>query len=194
MKKDHNHYPKDSRIIVDSVICSKEVQKIAEVETFSDFLRGDIVKIDVVVHEDDISQNIIVIKDKIVSIGVVPVTINFSGTFAGSPFSLQEGIPFQEETECLGVCPEDTVTESPLQVEVAIAQSIRYNLSDIPDLERLLFIIKVILRTTVTATRQVVKSKDRCLIDLNENRCKAQIPSSIQPPDLFGGETTFLLG
>jgi hypothetical protein len=191
MKKDQNHYPKDCHII-DSVICSKKVQKIAESRTgFTVGFSGSTdVNIDVTVHEDRIDQNIVVIKDKIVNIGVVPVTIIVRPTSGPGSIILEDILRFQEETECPGVCPEDTVTETPLQVEAVIAQAIQTG-SFNGGTPAFAIVVKVILRTRITATRQVVKSKDGCLIDVNENRCEAPIPSIIQPPTLLRGQTAF---
>ncbi|MFL0361422.1 hypothetical protein [Bacillus sp. PK3_68] len=189
--QNQKYCPKDS-FIIDSVICSKEVQKIAGVEFFQTLPTSEFegnLNIEVVVHEERISQNIVVIRDKIVNIGVVPTTITISDT-AGS-LDIQEGIPFQEETECPGVCPGDVVTEAPLQVEAAIAQIIQYNNAD-PGFRNFRFIIKIILRTTITATRPVIKSKDGCFIDVNRDRCEIPFPSTIQPPVLFGGATSLL--
>ncbi|MED4476337.1 MULTISPECIES: hypothetical protein [Bacillaceae] len=182
-----NHCPKDS-LITKNVICSKTVQKIAETQRFVGFGGGtEDINIDVTVHKNRIASNIVVIKDKIVNIGVVPVTVIIrSGT--GS-ITFEDIISFQEETECPGVCPEDTVTETPLQVEAVIAQPIR--LDGFVGATAFQIIIKVILRTTITATRPVIKSRDGCLIDLNKDLCKTQLPPTIQPPTIPGSAAGF---
>lgn len=170
--------PKDCTII-DSVVCSKTVQKVAQVdialEEFDpvdvDIVNGVLTPaVNVIIDEGRIDQNIILIKDKVVNIGAVPITI----TVGGTPLAefTDANVVFQEETDLPGVCPGDTVRESPFQIEAVIIQPIPNVIvevgEDVDDIVR----IKIILRTTITVTRQVMIDKDGNKCDVNERRCE----------------------
>ncbi|NBJ71367.1 MULTISPECIES: hypothetical protein [Clostridia] len=133
----------------------------------------------ITVDSSGISQNIIPLKDMVVNIGYVPATSFVGGTRLGSA-----NIPFQKETTCPGVCPEDRAVESSLQVEAIIVQPLPNAI--IPALITLgptdIARVKIILRTVITVTRPVIKSKDRCFTDVNQNRCENPTPLNINPP------------
>ncbi|RJS59164.1 hypothetical protein [Bacillus sp. PK3_68] len=170
-----NHCLNDS-LIIDSVICSKKVQKIAEFDNIGvSFAGAEDINIDVTVQEDRIAQNILVIKDKVINIGAVPVTVTATPPSGPGSAEFSRILSFQEETECPGACPGDTVTEAPLQIEAIIAQAIQTEFDDPPFFS---IIVKIILQTTITVTRPVIKSKDGCFIDVNKDRC-APLPSSV---------------
>ncbi|MEK4029392.1 hypothetical protein MKZ02_12765 [Pseudobacillus sp. FSL P4-0506] len=182
-----NHCLNDS-LIIDSVICSKEVKKVTELDIPLPLLPipieigpGGIItpELSITVDSSGISQNVIVLKDMVVNIGYVPASSFVGGTLLGSA-----NIPFQEETDCPGVCPGDIAVESPLQVEAIIIQPLPNAI--IPALITLgptdIARVKIILRTTITVIRPIIKSKDGCFSDLNTDRCKNPSPSNITLP------------
>ncbi|MGG0251590.1 hypothetical protein ABEY24_25200 [Peribacillus frigoritolerans] len=180
-----DHCLNDS-ILVDSVICSKEVKKVTELDIPLAILPIEIgpggiltPELSITVDSSGISQNVIVLKDMVVNIGYVPASSFVGGTLLGSA-----NIPFQEETDCPGVCPGDIAVESPLQVEAIIIQPLPNAIipaliaSGPTDIAR----VKIILRTTITVIRPIIKSKDGCLIDVNPARCEAPTPLNITLP------------
>ena len=175
--------------VVNSVICSKEVQKVGEIDIPITFLSDPEVFIvngvltpplNVIVDEGSISQNIVVLKDKVVNIGAVPITV----TVGGAPVADLTGanLIFQAETDCLGVCPVDTATETPLEVEGVIIQPVPnalnpFDFSTTFDTAR----VKIILRTTLTVTRPVIVDKNGDMCDVNDRRCETPNTPIILP-------------
>src|SRR5699024_11230320 len=53
-----------------------------------------------------------VVKDMVINTGYLPANV----TILGVATPLQINIPFQQETICPGVCPEDTVNETPFKI------------------------------------------------------------------------------
>ncbi|MED4687583.1 hypothetical protein [Peribacillus frigoritolerans] len=141
--------------------------------------------VEIIVDEENIAQNIVVIKDKIVNIGFIPITVIVIRDNR-RVIPLAVNLPFQKETECPGACPGDTVMETPLQVEAVIIQPLPNVLTPIerrPFLAGLDVIrVKIILRTTITVVRPVIKSKDGCFSDVNQDRCKNSTPLTITLP------------
>ncbi|MCY9138375.1 hypothetical protein [Peribacillus frigoritolerans] len=173
-------------IVVDSVICSKEVQKTAELDIGLGLFGIEDEIVDVTVDESNIDQNIVLIEGKVVNIGVVPINV----TVAGTPFSLSGNVIFQEETDCPGACPGDTVTETPLQIEAIILQRVENAFLFNGLLTTPVLRVKVILRTTITVTRPVILDKDGNICDLNDRRCETPTPLTVQPPVLLGVPTS----
>lgn len=199
-------------ILEERVICSKVVQKVAQIDiplfslniALANAGRSDFVEIgpggtltpavDLIVDESGISQNIVLLRDKVINLGFVPVTITVGGipvSFIIFEIPAVGGtttvvtLPFQEETDCPGACPEDTVIEAPLQVETSIVQPIPAVLSNfigqIASAQNTIR-FKVILRTTITVVRPVIRSKDSCFSDVNQHRCETPNPSSVTLP------------
>lgn len=180
---------KNDGVLVDKVICSKEVQKVVETD-LTPFLfdteigPGGVLSRQVGLTVNSIAQNVVVLRDKVVNIGFINVTFTVDGTPVDDPFLTGVNLPFQEETECPGACPEDTVLETPLQVEAIIIQPIPRFLAGMGGNVSLGDSIrfKVILRTTLTVVRPVIKSKDGCFSDVNQNRCETPTPLNITLP------------
>ncbi|WP_298473045.1 hypothetical protein [uncultured Psychrobacillus sp.] len=159
------------------------VQKVAE-GTFPNgvFLSGTtplpsdatILSITVVPNPAGIVHKSTLIRDKVVNIGLVPVTISVVALF-GTPlvpttFTFTTSLKFQEHTDCPGACPEDTVTESPLIVEGTFGQpGVPVVASATTVVTGIL--VKVILRTTITVTRPVIVDSKGGICDVNDRRC-----------------------
>ncbi|MFB5663983.1 hypothetical protein [Alteribacillus sp. HJP-4] len=163
-------------ILVNSVVGSKSVQKVAEITlpitAFEGLDLAEIVSISVVPNLDAITMNARIIRDKVVNIGLVPATITITllGGVVLTP--LTTTIPFQEHTDFPGACPEDILQESPLEVEGIFTQPGVPVLTGpvVGDLlEGILF--KIILRTTITVIRPVLQDGSGNFCDINQNRC-----------------------
>ncbi len=118
----------------------------------------------------EIESEITVVRDKIINLGFVPafLEVRIAGVLE---LSLPIRIYFQEHTDCPGVCPGDTVTETPYVVEATLDQDLIQIENGNLVINLLLF--KAILRTTITATRPtLVDPYDHdCVRDVNEHRC-----------------------
>ncbi|GIN56752.1 hypothetical protein J8TS2_10710 [Lederbergia ruris] len=128
-----------------------------------------------------IVQNSMVLRDEVVNTGYVPATINVVGV----PTPVTVSLPFQQHTPCPGACPEDTLTEAPLEVESIIIQPIPLAVvAGTVGVASALF--KVILRTTITVTRPMVGKLNQRdlsnLCDVNHHRCENGAPRTIQFP------------
>jgi hypothetical protein len=126
-------------------------------------------------------RNTRILRDKVVNIGLLPVTIVVTFTPPGSttpapPATLTTNLPFQEHTDFPGACPQDTVIESPFEVEGSFAQpgvpviGTAGAGAGLVTLNAIL--VKVILRTTITVTRQVIVDPHGGICDVNERRCE----------------------
>ncbi|KAB7705982.1 hypothetical protein F9802_13025 [Bacillus aerolatus] len=137
--------------------------------------------ITVTVDTAGIVQNATILRDKVVNMGTVPVTISVAGA-VGLPFTLQ----FQEHTDCPGACPEDTLIETPLQVEGTLVQPILgATIAGLVDVD--VAVVKVILRTTITVVRPLIAKTNHhafdCLQDVNPDRCETPtIPTTVTFP------------
>ena len=167
-------------ILVNSVVGSKVVQKVAEsIFPFTAFTAAIpatavIVSVNIVPNLAGIVHNVTIIRDKVVNIGFIPATITVTSLVATVPtlFTLTTRLPFQEHTDCPGACPGDIVTEAPFVVEGTFAQP------GVPlvtvagtgvTLEAIL--VKVILRTTITVTRPLIMDSKGGICDVNDRRC-----------------------
>lgn len=160
-------------IVVDSLLCSKKVQKIAEL-TIPVATLGEIIDIGpggvispLITLTPDLSgvvSQVTVVPGTVINTGFLPANI----TILGISTPLQINLPFQQETECPGVCPEDNVTESPYKIEAVITQGI-----EALGVGAASILFKVILSTNLTATRKVVaKEPDLQLVsDISPDRC-----------------------
>ena|SRR5699024_7861445 len=116
-------------IVVDSLICSKKVYKIAELSVPIPTL-GDIIDIgpggvitplvSLTPEISGIVTQTTVVKNMVINTGYLPANV----TILGIETPLQINIPFQQETVCPGVCPEDTIHESPFKIESVVTQGI----------------------------------------------------------------------
>lgn len=174
--------------LVNSVVGTKTVQKVAEISLpltlFPDVDFSILQSINVVPNLDAITQNATVIKDKVVNIGILPANISVT-VIGGDVVDIGViDIPFQAHTDFPGACPEDMVQETPLEVEGIFNQE-GISLVDAAGtgiVEGIL--VKVVLRTTITVTRPVIKDAKGNFCDVNQNRCKATgtPPSFTFPP------------
>ncbi|CAH0282227.1 hypothetical protein SRABI84_03946 [Peribacillus simplex] len=170
--------------VVNSVVCSKMVQKVAELTLPFSLFAGtltsasQIVSIVVTPNLAGIVHNKTIIRDKVVNIGFVPASIvlTFIATPGGTPTVLPAvnvNLPFQEHTDCPGACPEDTLTETPLVVEGIFNQpgvSTTATVGGVT-LNVLGILFKIVLRTTITVTRPVIVDKHGGICDINDRRC-----------------------
>lgn len=162
-------------VTVNSVICSKSVQKVAEVTLPLALFAGgltvaDIIGVRVDPNVEAATVNARLINDKVVNIGLIPATITITALGIEVPL-LTTSIPFQSHTDCPGACPEDLLQEGPLQVEGIFVQPgvPVLGLGGLTLVEGIL--IKIILRTNITVTRQLIKNQHGELCDANPNRC-----------------------
>lgn len=184
-------------VLVNSVVCTKTVQKVAEVVLPITVFAGlgaleDLVAVDVVPNLAGVTMNASVIRDKVVNIGVIPATITVTIAGVALPVTLTTSLPFQEHTDCPGACPGDTLTETPLEVEGIFVQPgvPVVGITGVTLVEGILF--KIILRTTLTVTRPLIAKSNNlnfdCLQDVNPHRCETTTtPTTIQFPTPPGG-------
>jgi hypothetical protein len=161
--------------VVNSLVCTKEVQKVAEVQFPLTLLPGVQILggllsplVTLTPNLAGIVSNKTIIRNKVINIGFVPATI----TILGVQTPITVNLPFQAETDCPGACPEDILTETPLQAEAIIIQPVP---TSIVGLEIAAFVtFKVILRTTLTVTRPIIAQLPGIVPvqDVNPNRCQ----------------------
>lgn len=161
-------------VVVDSLICSKRLSKVAEL-TIPVATLGDIIEVGpggvispLITLQPDINgivSQITVAKDTIINTGYLPANI----TVLGITTPIQVNLPFQEETSCPGACPEDKVQETPFKVEAVITQGIEALGVGVANI-----LFKVILSTNLTVSRPVItKNPDLQVVrDANPDRCK----------------------
>ncbi|MCQ6274849.1 hypothetical protein JMM81_07690 [Bacillus sp. V3B] len=170
--------------LVNSVVCSEKVQKVAELTlpltAFGIEDLDDICAVNVVPNTAGITQNVRVIKDKVVNIGTVPVTITITLT-TGDTVTLTTSLPFQAHTDCPGACPEDLVQETPLEVEgIFVQPGVPVVVGEGAPVTGILF--KIILRTSFVVVRPVIVDKHGDICDVVD-RCDSNgIPSTIFLP------------
>lgn len=163
-------------VVVESLVCSKKVYKVAEIAVPIPTL-GDIISIgpggvitpliSLTPDLNGLVTQTTVVKDMVINTGYLPANV----TILGVATPLQINIPFQQETICPGVCPEDTVKESPFKIEAQVTQGIEalgVSLGNI--------LFKVVLSTTLTVTRPVITKASNLKVvrDVNEDRCEGR--------------------
>ncbi len=180
--------------LVNSLVGTKSVQKVAETTLPITLFTGltvleDIVSISVVPNLAGITQNARVIKDKVVNIGLIPATITITIAGVALPAVVNTTLPFQEHTDFPGACPQDILQETPLEIEGTFSQPgvPVVDVAGVTLVEGILF--KIVLRTTITVTRPVIKDAEGNFCDANPNRCEtpATPPSFTFPPPENGG-------
>ncbi|WP_281658401.1 hypothetical protein [Halobacillus sp. Cin3] len=167
--------------VENALVGTKQVQKVAEstlpLSLFpaDGITFGSLVSVEVVPDLENITMNARIIKNKVVNIGLIPaaVTVNFlDGDGALATGVLNTSIPFQAHTDFPGACPEDTLTETPLEVEGIFTQE-GVPIVDLAGLGLVDgIIVKIILQTTITVTRPVIRDAHGTVCDLNPDRCK----------------------
>jgi len=183
-----HHDPCENTTLVDKVICSKDVQKVAEfalpvaigplgagsglLTDILDLIAGlvpGLVNVRVTPNLNAIQQEVTVVKDKIINLGTIPATLDVEiVTLPLLRIPIQ--IFFQEHTDCPGVCPGDTVVETRPVAEAVLNQPLIGTTPDGATFINLL-LFKAVVRTHLTVTRQVIKSKDGSTCDANPHRC-----------------------
>lgn len=192
-------YGKKHDILVNKVVCSKQVQKVAEA-TIPLSALGIVLTpgepIPLITLTPDLAgivQNSAILRDEVVNTGYVPATI----TVAGIPTPVTVSLPFQQHTPCPGACPEDILTEAPLEVEGIIIQPVPLAvIGGVVGVASALF--KVVLRTTITVTRPMLGRlghKDlSSLCDVNTHRCDNGTPRTLRFPLGTASTATAALG
>jgi|SRR5690625_3195295 len=159
-------------IVVNSLICSKKVYKVAElsipIPTLGDIISigpGGVITplISLTPNLSGVVSQITVVKNMVINTGYLPASV----TILGIETPLQINIPFQQETLCPGVCPEDTVTESPFKIEAKVTQGIEALGVSVANI-----LFKVILSTNLTVTRPVITKapNQKVVKDVNDDR------------------------
>ncbi len=172
--------------LVNSVVGTKTVQKVAErTIPLTDLgipVLSDIVSITVTPDLDGITQNARIIKDKVVNIGLVPATVSITVLDVALPITFTTSIPFQAHTDFPGACPQDMLQETPFEIEGVFTQQVPgVDVAGVVTLAGIL--VKVVLRTTITVTRQVIKDPEGNFCDVDPNRCeKPGTPPSFNFP------------
>jgi hypothetical protein len=163
-------------VLVNSVVGSKTVQKVAETTLplgvfLAALTLADIISINVVPNLSGITTNARIIRDKVVNIGLIPATFTISTTIVGSELlTFNTTIPFQEHTDFPGACPEDLLQETPLQVEGTFVQP-GVPVLDVAGLTLVDgILVKIILRTTITVTRPILLDAEGNFCDVSD-RC-----------------------
>src|SRR5699024_2104450 len=97
-------------IVVESLICSKRINQVAElavpIPTLGDIISigpGGVINPAITLTPDinGLVTQTTVVKDMVITTGYLPANV----TILGIETPLQLNIPFQEETNCPGVCP-----------------------------------------------------------------------------------------
>jgi hypothetical protein len=169
-------------VLVNSVVGSKAVQKVAEATLpFTAFTPAipagsTIVSVSVVPNLAGVTRNTTVIRDKVVNIGLIPVAITVTflapGSTTPATATLSTSLPFQEHTDFPGACPEDMVVEPPLVVEGIFAQPGVPVIGTTGLVTTNAILVKIVLRTTITVTRQVIVDSHGGICDVNNRRCE----------------------
>lgn len=160
-------------IVVESLICSKRINQVAElavpIPTLGDIISigpGGVINPAITLTPDinGLVTQITVVKDMVITTGYLPANV----TILGIETPLQLNIPFQEETNCPGVCPEDTVKLSPSKIETTVTQGI-----EALDISVANILFKVIMSTNLTVTRPIIAKADdlKTVKDVNDDRC-----------------------
>ncbi|MDP1418142.1 hypothetical protein Q8G35_06940 [Peribacillus simplex] len=170
-------------VLVNSVVGSKTVQKVAEATfPFTAFAPvipagSTIVSVAVVPNLSGVVRNTTIIRDKVVNIGFIPVTITVTflapGTTTPATAVLATNLPFQAHTDFPGACPEDSVIEPPLVVEGIFAQPGVSFVTGTGAVTTDAILVKIVLRTSITVTRQVIVDSHGGICDVNDRRCES---------------------
>jgi|GEM_PF-2665309 len=167
-----------------SVICTKNVQKVAElsVPVLTLFPGGvvppgfDITLLrftNIQADPNGIVMRGTLVEGKVVNSGFVPITATISVLGIDLPaIPVSLNLPFQEETDCPGACPGDDLQETVPVIEAVIEPVVTPGITvgDVVALGTITF--KVIIRTQITVSREkLVQAGVTVLGDLNPDRC-----------------------
>lgn len=163
-------------VVVESLICSKRVNNIAElavpIPTLGDIIDigpGGVITppITLTPNIDGVVSQATIVKDMVVITGYLPANV----TILGIETPIELNLPFQSETVCPGICPEDTVNISPFRIEASVTQGIEALGVSVANI-----LFKVVMSTNITVTRPIVsKANDLKVVrDVNEDRCQVR--------------------
>jgi hypothetical protein len=175
-------------VLVNSVVGSKMVQKVAEVTLpiglFAGLTLAGLISVTVTPNLEGITHNVRVIRDKVVNMGLLPAIVTVTFTIPPATtiltLSVSTSIPFQEHTDFPGACPEDIVTEAPFVIEGIFTQP-GVPVVTGPVIGDLLtgILVKIVLRTTITVTRPIIVDSNGDMCDVNDRRCETSTTSPI---------------
>lgn len=178
---------------VNSVICSKTVQKVAEL-TLPTLDVGipddtDLSLVDFVVTPNP-SRMVMrgtLVNGKVINSGYVPVSITITIAGIALPaFTLN--LPFQEETDCPGACHGDDLQETQPIVEAVLNPVFTPQVSVAGVSLAGTVTFKVIIRTQITVSREkLVFSSVNVIGDVNEDRCQSNETGISAPTQTFFG-------
>ncbi|MEC2073650.1 hypothetical protein [Alkalihalophilus marmarensis] len=169
---------------VNSVICTKSVQKVAELDLPILDLLPDVTDLSLIsfsnitANPNGIVMRGTLIDGKVVNSGYVPITVTIN--VAGVPVlqGVSFNLPFQAETECPGACVGDDLQETVPVIEAVIPPVITpvIPVGDIVSIGTITF--KVIIRTQITVSREkLVQAGVTVLGDINPDRCTTLQPT-----------------
>ncbi|MUV37977.1 hypothetical protein JNUCC1_01785 [Lentibacillus sp. JNUCC-1] len=214
--KCHPEHPPVQGAMVQRVVCTKEVQKTAEILLPAAIgplgpggiggltpgallgavgtllgVVGDIINLRVTPDFTAIQQEATVIKDKVINLGYIPATLDVFVTGGNIEVSVPIQVFFQEHTDCPGARPGDTVTETDPVVEADFYQDLLATDAAGNTVVNLL-LFKAILCTRVTVTRPAIeKDGEYCDVDA----CSTQNgPTRIKSPQNLTPNTSPLNG
>ncbi|UOE57354.1 hypothetical protein LIT38_10365 [Bacillus sp. CMF12] len=177
-----------------SVICTKNVQKVAELSVpAADLGITDLSLIsfsNINADPNGIVMRGTLIEGKVINSGYVPITANLNIVGVELPITLSLNLPFQVETECPGACPGDDLQETVPVIEAVLQPVITPGIT-VGDVAALGFItFKVIIRTQITVSREkLVQAGVTVLGDINPDRC-----TTLQPTTPTSRTVTFFNG
>lgn len=178
---------------VNSVICSKTVSKVAEltVPAVDIGIPADtdlaLVDFTVVPNPSRIVMRGTLVNGVVINSGYVPVAVSIVVAGVELP-SITINLPFQEETNCPGACAGDDLQETQPVIEAVLNPVFTPQLSvgGINLAGTVTF--KVILRTTITVSREkLVYSAVNVIYDINEDRCGTNVTGVTSPTRTFYG-------
>ncbi|ADC51836.1 hypothetical protein BpOF4_18985 [Alkalihalophilus pseudofirmus OF4] len=170
---------------VNSVICTKSVQKVAELRVPTVELGiGDDIDLalisfsNVTANPNGIVMRGTLIDGKVVNSGYVPVTANINIAGVALPIEVSLNLPFQEETECPGACVGDDLQETVPVIEAVLEPVITPGITVAGAVSLATITFKVIIRTQITVSREkLVQAGVTVLGDINPDRCTTLQPT-----------------
>ncbi|MGE7636060.1 hypothetical protein ACQKMZ_28590 [Bacillus paramycoides] len=181
-----------------SVVCTKSVQKVAEVAVSTVALgipAGTNLALvsfsNVVANPNGIVMRGTLIEGKVINSGFVPITANINIVGVATPIAVSLNLPFQAETECPGACPGDDLQETAPTIEAVLEPVLTPVINAVGAVAALATItFKVIIRTQITVSREkLVQAGVTVLGDINPDRC-----TTLQPTSPIARTTTFFNG
>lgn len=173
-----------------SVVCTKNVQKVAELSVPAVTLLPDtfppedltlITFSNVTANPNGIVMRGTLVEGKVINSGFVPITatINVLGDIIPTPITVSLNLPFQAETECPGACPGDDLQETVPVIEAVLEPVITPGIEVGGVLALGTITFKVIIRTQITVSREkLVQAGVTVLGDLNPDRCTINQPTT----------------